>query len=185
MMDLMSLVGKADDLRPLSPSTGRLAAAVSTPQSSVEDVAAVIQYDQALTAGVLRLANSVMAASRREITTVREAVIRLGGGRILEHLVAMELHARAGTLWPDARLSHYRTRHGAEVDFVLEVDRETWGIEVKASRDVGPSALSGLASLAERLPNLARRIVIYLGPRARRVGDVEVLPFQKFVTDLG
>lgn len=106
-------------------------------------------------------------------------------GVLLEHLVAMELHARVGTLLPEARLFHYRTRHGAEVDFVLELGRETWGIEVKASRDVSSGALSGLASLAERLPSLKRRIVVFLGARARRVGDVDVLPLRQFVDELG
>ena len=53
-------------------------------------------------------------------------------GLLLEHLVACELHRRVGALWPEAALFHYRTRSGAEVDFVLEVGREVWGIEVKA-----------------------------------------------------
>ena len=48
--------------------------------------------------------------------------------------------------------------------------------------DTTPTAL---ASLAERLPSLRRRIVVYLGARARRIGDVEVLPLRQFVGELG
>jgi hypothetical protein len=70
------------------------------------------------------------------------------------------------------------------VDFVLDLGGELWGIEVKASADVPSGALSGLDSLAERAPKLKRRIVVFLGPRARRSGDVEILPFLDFTKQL-
>lgn len=95
-------------------------------------------------------------------------------------LVAYELHRRLGTLWPEAALYHYRTRHGAEVDFVLEVGRELWGIEVKASRRADRSLLRGFRSLAQRTGPLKRRIVVYLGDRPQRIEGVEVLPFEEF-----
>lgn len=103
-------------------------------------------------------------------------------GLLLEHLVAYELHRRLGTLWPEAALYHYRTRHGAEVDFVLEVGREVWGIEVKASRRADRSVLGGFRSLAQRTNRLKRRIVVYLGDRPQRIDRVEVLPFAEFAT---
>ena len=102
-------------------------------------------------------------------------------GLLFEHLVAYELHRRLGGLWPEAALYHYRTRHGAEVDFVLEVGRELWGIEVKAGRSVRRSVLRGFRSLAERADRLKRRIVVYLGDRPQRIDDVEVLPLEEFV----
>ena len=101
-------------------------------------------------------------------------------GLLFEHLVAYELHRRLGGLWPEAALYHYRTRHGAEVDFVLEVGRELWGIEVKASRRVRRSVLRGLRSLAKRTERLKRRIVVYLGDRPQQIDGVEVLPFGEF-----
>ncbi|MXV99926.1 MAG: ATP-binding protein [Holophagales bacterium] len=101
-------------------------------------------------------------------------------GLLLEHLVAYELQRRLGTLWPEAALYHYRTRHGAEVDFVLEVGREVWGIEVKASRRADRSVLRGFRSLAQRTDRLKRRLVVYLGDRAQRIEDVEVWPFEEF-----
>ena len=101
-------------------------------------------------------------------------------GLLFEHLVAYELHRRLGGLWPEAALYHYRTRHGAEVDFVLEVGRELWGIEVKAGRRVRRSVLRGFRSLAERTERLKRRIVVYLGDRPQQIDGVEVLPFGEF-----
>lgn len=105
-------------------------------------------------------------------------------GILLEHLIACELYRRVGTLWPEAALYHYRTRHGAEVDFVLEVGREVWGIEVKASRRVSRRMLSGLSSLAGRCDRLARRIVVFLGERPQRLDGADVLPLENFLGQL-
>ena len=102
-------------------------------------------------------------------------------GFLLEHLAASELHRRLGTLWPEAALFHYRTRGGAEVDFVLEVGRELWGIEVKAGRSVTRRMLRGLASFASRSPRVKRRIVVFLGDRPQKIDGVEVLPLVDFL----
>jgi len=101
-------------------------------------------------------------------------------GLLFEHLVAYELVRRQGTLWPEAQVSYYRTKHGAEIDFVLEVGRELWAIEVKASRRA-PGSFAAFDSLAKRTKRLRRRIVVFLGPRPQRVDDVEILPFHDFL----
>ena len=105
-------------------------------------------------------------------------------GILLEHFVACELHRRLRTLWPEAALFHYRTRSGAEVDFVLEVGRDLWGIEVKAGRHVTRSMLRGLASLASRSDRVRRRIVVFLGERRQLLDGVEVLPLADFLEEL-
>jgi len=105
-------------------------------------------------------------------------------GLLLEHLVGLELRRRAGGLWPEARLFHFRTRHGAEVDYVLEVGQEAWGIEVKSSRTVSARDTRGLAALAERSDRVRRRIIVYLGSRAQRLGEVEALPLPEFLAEL-
>jgi predicted AAA+ superfamily ATPase len=105
-------------------------------------------------------------------------------GLLLEHFIAQELHRRTGTLWPEARLFHYRTKHGAEVDFVLEVGRDLWGIEVKSTRRVSSDMLTGLQSLADRAKRLKRRIVVCMTDRRARLGDVEVLPIREFLAEL-
>ena len=102
-------------------------------------------------------------------------------GLLLEHLVACELHRRLGPRWPEAALFHYRTRHGAEVDFVLAIGRELWGIEVKASRRVDRGMLSGLASFAAQNDRVERRIIVFLGPRRQQLDGVEALPLDEFL----
>jgi predicted AAA+ superfamily ATPase len=105
-------------------------------------------------------------------------------GLLLEHYVAQELNARRGSLWPEMSLFHYHTRHGAEVDFVLQIGRDFWAVEVKASRNVVKSALTGLASFASRAPRLRRKIVVYLGQRKQQIDDIEILPLRDFLAEL-
>lgn len=105
-------------------------------------------------------------------------------GLLLEHFIAQELHRRTGTLWPEARVFHYRTKHGAEVDFVVEVGRELWGIEVKTTRRASPDMLTGLASLGDRTSRLKRKILVCTTDRRARLGDVEVLPVRQFLAQL-
>jgi predicted AAA+ superfamily ATPase len=105
-------------------------------------------------------------------------------GLLLQHAVAYELHRRQGSLWPEARLFHYRTKHRLEVDFVLQVGRELWGIEVKASRDVARRDCVGLESFAEATPRVKRRIVVFLGARRQRLDAVEAIPFLEFLAEL-
>ena len=105
-------------------------------------------------------------------------------GLLLEHLVALELHQRLQSFLPDASLHHYRTRHGVEVDFVLSLGRETWGIEVKSSRRIHTSMLRGLKGFAYRNPQVTRRILVFLGPRAQTIDGIEILPLQDFLARL-
>ncbi len=105
-------------------------------------------------------------------------------GLLLEHLVGLELRRREGTIWPEARVQHFRTRRGAEVDFVVSVGREHWAIEVKASRHVETRELKGFDAVAEHVPKVTRRIVVFLGARPQRMGDIEILPLENFLAEL-
>lgn len=105
-------------------------------------------------------------------------------GLLLEHLVGLEFRRREGTLWPEARVQHFRTKSGAEVDFVVSVGREHWAIEVKASRQVDKRDLKGFDVFAQHAGKVARRIVVYLGARRQRLDDVEVWPIEEFLAEL-
>ena len=105
-------------------------------------------------------------------------------GLLLEHLVGLELQRRCGGLWPDARLFHFRTRRGAEVDFILQRGRELWAIEVKASRSVDAGDTKGLSAFAEKAGRPARSIIVHLGPRRERVNESEAIPVREFFADL-
>jgi predicted AAA+ superfamily ATPase len=71
-------------------------------------------------------------------------------------------------------LHYWRSTSGFEVDFILD-DRAA--IEVKAKPVVGNHDLRGLEALCEEA-NLAHAIVASFEPTARRVGRIEILPWQ-------
>jgi hypothetical protein len=105
-------------------------------------------------------------------------------GLLLEHLVGLELQRRCGGVWPDARLFHFRTRGGVEVDFVLQRGRNVWAIEVKSGRSVGSSDTKGLRAFAERVQRPERSLVVYLGPRRERIDGSEAVPVREFLAGL-
>lgn len=105
-------------------------------------------------------------------------------GYLLEHLVAYELYRRLGELWPEAALKHFRTRHGAEVDFVVEHGRDLWAIEVKSSTTISARDCTGLRAMADRVRSVKRRTIVFLGPRRQVRDGVEALPLRRFLEEL-
>ena len=83
MIDLDELAQAAARLEPLPTSSTRLAALVCEGAPELGQVVEIVQFDEALTASLLQSANSSWSASRSEITTVRDAVIRLGASPVL------------------------------------------------------------------------------------------------------
>lgn len=94
-------------------------------------------------------------------------------GPMLENFVLMEL-ARQLT-WSDqlARLHHYRTKDGVEVDGVLEAaDGRIVGVEVKAGATVRSEDLAGLRHLRDKVGNdFVAGFVLYTGQQTLPFGD--------------
>jgi HD-like signal output (HDOD) protein len=83
VIDLIALSDAAMHLEPLPSSVMRLVALVTKGNVDLGDVVGIVQYDQALTASVLRTANSSWSGVRTEITTAKDAVVRLGSNQVL------------------------------------------------------------------------------------------------------
>ncbi|MFZ4516652.1 MAG: HDOD domain-containing protein, partial [Acidimicrobiia bacterium] len=92
VIDIGVIAQKATTLDPLPTSLVRLIAMVEDPD--LLEVAEVVAYDQALTASLLRSANSSWSASAQPITTVREAVIRLGYATVFTMAVGMNVRGK-------------------------------------------------------------------------------------------
>ena len=78
MTDATRIIAEIDTLKPVSHITTRLMQLVNDPDASGADLASVIQYDQSMTANVLRLCNSVALGGVRKVTDVKQAVNLLG-----------------------------------------------------------------------------------------------------------
>ena len=106
-------------------------------------------------------------------------------GNLFEHLIFTQIAHSALALDKRINVSSYRTEHGAEVDFIVTSNGETLAIESKASRNVGRSDLRGLDSFAEYYGKPHRSMVFYLGAERRKMGRVEVLPWQDGLREIG
>lgn len=106
-------------------------------------------------------------------------------GNLFEHLVFTQIAHSALHLDALMNLSSYRTEHGAEVDFIITRDGETFAIESKASRNVSTSDLRGLNSFSEYYGKSHRAMVFYLGDQRRKIGKVEILPWQEGLKEIG
>lgn len=73
-----TIVNRTTELAPLKVVAAKAVALAEDERSAALDLAAVISSDQALTAKLLRLANSAYYGYARRISNVREAVILLG-----------------------------------------------------------------------------------------------------------
>ena len=104
-------------------------------------------------------------------------------GRAFENWVFHELSAFRAYRTPNDDLFYWRLAGGTEVDFVLGDMR--LAVEAKASARIASHHLRGLRSLADEHPEVGRRIVVCLEPRARRTDDgIDILPAPVFVRRL-
>ena len=114
--------------------------------------------------------------------SLQERTVREGSreyGEALETLMMNELVS-----WRDyvsgEPIAYWRSTSNFEVDFLIG---DHTAIEVKATTHVSPRDLRSLRALADErvFRNL---LLVCLEPRTRRVGDVTILPFDRFVEQL-
>ena len=104
-------------------------------------------------------------------------------GKALENWLFHELGAYLGYTRSGERLSYWRLTGGAEVDFIVGDMRIA--IEAKGAARVGSRHLKGLRALAADHPEVQRRILVCLEPRALKTDDgIEILPVQHFLDEL-
>lgn len=156
-----------DELAPMPGSLARLAAIVGDENADVAAIAKVIELDPALAADVLRLVNSAWSASAQPITSVRNAVVRLGGGRILELTIGRWVASRMGAPCGGYGLSEQELwRHAVAAALAAErlgahAGRRIPGAAYTAAllhdigkivlnRHLGPEALGRMKALLQR-----------------------------------
>ena len=101
-------------------------------------------------------------------------------GQALEGLVAQHLRAWAAYSRHDAGLFFWRTRAGAEVDFVVYGESGLQAFEVKNARRVHSTDLRALRAFREDYPE-AETALLYRGSERIRIDDVWCLPVREFL----
>ena len=101
-------------------------------------------------------------------------------GQAFEHFIALEIRAALSYQRRVDELSFWRTKNGHEVDFIIG---DTTAVEVKSTSKVTDKHLKGLKILAEE--NICKNyICVSLDERARKVGNILILPWKRFLEDL-
>jgi len=85
---VQSIVESSYQLPPFPTVLQRALQLLDSPKSSVQSLVEVIQYDQAITANVLRVCNSAFFSLRSPVHSLRDALVRIGFNQVLEIILS-------------------------------------------------------------------------------------------------
>jgi len=94
MTSLQHLLSEVRNLKPIPAVANQLLAVVDDPNSAMEDIARVIQYDPVMTANILRTCNSAYFGLKHPAESIKDAVNMLGTDQVIELVL---LKSGAGT----------------------------------------------------------------------------------------
>lgn len=84
MISLKTLMKEIKCLKPIPAVANQLLAVVDNPDSSMEDIANVIQYDPVITISILKACNSAHFGLKHPAESVKDAVNMLGTDQVIE-----------------------------------------------------------------------------------------------------
>lgn len=119
----------------------------------------------------LLFTDSGLAAFMAGVTSIEPGRDDLMRGALLETYVAQNLAALLEAHAPEAELSYWHEQGRHEVDFVIEVGRRVFAIEVKAATRWNESDLNGLRAFLERTPACEAAVLAYNGSTAVKLDD--------------
>ena len=82
------IIRSVDRLRPMPGNVTRLLKEIDYPNVSISNLSGLVSLDQALAAQVLQVSNSVSLGYARTCSTVYEAIMHIGLGRLKSTLLA-------------------------------------------------------------------------------------------------
>jgi putative nucleotidyltransferase with HDIG domain len=95
MTTLEMIIQSSSQLPPFPAVINKALELINQPTSSVQEVVETIQYDQAITADVLRMCNSAQFGLRRPVSSLNEALMYLGFNQLFNIIMS---GAVAGTI---------------------------------------------------------------------------------------
>lgn len=105
-------------------------------------------------------------------------------GNLFEHLFFNQLINSAKGLDVPYRISTYRTEHGAEVDFIVETNKKSWAVELKASHNIGIRDLRSLKNFMMDHSTTCQPLVAYLGTVKKNIRGIPILPWQMALKEM-
>ena len=89
------IISKLASVPPLLSASTEVIRLIQAPDAPNGEIAKAIEYDPALTANVLRLANSAFFGFPKSVSTVREALFRLGTNNVFQMVLATTIDKMA------------------------------------------------------------------------------------------
>ena len=112
---LERIVRQVEHLPPMPTSVMRILRALDNPKTSASQIADLLSLDQALTAGVLRMANSVLLGYGAACASVQDAVTRVGFQRVRSIVMAASVAEQLNQQLTGYRLAAEEAWHHAVV----------------------------------------------------------------------
>jgi putative nucleotidyltransferase with HDIG domain len=85
--DMESIVAGIESLRPIPQVATKVMSIVNDPRSSMTRLSEVIQYDQSLTANLLKSANSAYFGLSKKVDSLHQAIVYLGMDRVADLVI--------------------------------------------------------------------------------------------------
>ncbi|MBI5582927.1 MAG: HDOD domain-containing protein [Deltaproteobacteria bacterium] len=86
------IVHSIDQLPPLPAIIHQALQRINDPKASAQDVVEIIQYDQGITSQVLKVCNSAYFNLRRQVHSLREALVLLGFNTLMQIMLNKSFH---------------------------------------------------------------------------------------------
>jgi len=99
-------------------------------------------------------------------------------GMLFENLFHSQLHASAAAADIEIGVSSFRTEHGAEIDFIVDMGAKTWAIECKAAFDLTSVNRKPFKSFELIHGTNFVPVVAYRGSVEKEIDGIQVLPWQ-------
>lgn len=100
VIDHKQLLTSAEAIDALPITVSRLATLIADTEHDIREIVEVVSLDQALTATLLRRANSAALGGQVQVKTVRDAAVRLGSGALLSMALAASVSGRMNHALP-------------------------------------------------------------------------------------
>lgn len=92
-------------------------------------------------------------------------------GALLENYVAQNLHGIFSSYYPEAKITYWNIQGRYEVDFIIEINRETIAMEVKNSSRWYDHDLTGIRAYLNSAPRCRAGILAYNGTEVIKLED--------------
>ncbi|MBW2304737.1 MAG: ATP-binding protein [Deltaproteobacteria bacterium] len=104
-------------------------------------------------------------------------------GNLFEHFIILETKRLVHYGKRPAKLFHWRSSQGAEVDLIIEEEENLFAVEIKTMRRVKKADLRGLRSFCKDYPQ-AIPMCVSICDRPYTAGEIPVLPWRDFFHEL-